>query len=379
MDRTERSTAPAAPDERVMAHLVVDRLHLLDLAGPVEVFRTANLLGAEPRYRNLVISPDGAAVRSDSAVTVQPDAAVAHVIAHHPGAGPTEAADGTTPDGATPHNATPHNAGPDEPVDAAEGGLHRHAAPIHTLVVVGGLGVRAHLGSDEFRAQLRGLAQRAERVTSVCTGALLLADAGLLAHRLATTHWASIDELVALSPTTDVEGDSIYVRDGDVWTSAGVTAGIDLALAMVEDDHGIDLAHQVAAWLVVFAQRPGGQSQFSARSTPRPARRRELRDLQHWIADHLADDLTIAALATRCAMSERTFARVFRDETATTPAAYVESLRLDAARHLLETTDLTVAGVAREVGFRSPERLHRAVKRHLGTTPDRYRQHFSRT
>ena len=331
-----------APD-RTVVHVVVDRLHLLDLAGPVEVFRTANLLGASPRYRNLVVSPDGASVRSDSAVTVLPDASIADVL----GSRQHRDADGT--DG------------------------------IHTLVVVGGLGVHDHLGDQAVRDGLVALAERAERVTSVCTGALLMADAGLLRNRRATTHWASVDELAELSPTTLVEEDPIYVRDGHVWTSAGVTSGIDLALALVEEDHGIDLAHQVAAWLVVFAQRPGGQSQFSASTTARPARRRELRDLQHWMADHLADDLSVPALAERAGMSERTFARAFRDETGTTPAAYVESLRLEAARRLLETTDLTVAGVAREVGLRSPERLHRAVRRHLGTTPDRYRQHFART
>jgi transcriptional regulator GlxA family with amidase domain len=329
-----------APPQRTVVHVVVDRLHLLDLAGPVEVFRTANLLGAAPRYRNVVVSPDGGAVRSDSAVTVLPDASFADVV--------------------------------DARADADLG-------DVHTLVVVGGLGVRDHLGDDAIRDGVRALADRAGRITSVCTGALLLADAGLLADRRATTHWASVDELAELSPTTLVEDDPIYVRDGDVWTSAGVTSGIDLALALVEEDHGIDLAHQVAAWLVVFAQRPGGQSQFSARTTARPARRRELRDLQHWMADHLADDLSVPALAQRAGMSERTFARSFRDETGTTPAAYVESLRLEAARRLLETTDLTVAGVAREVGLRSPERLHRAVRRHLGTTPDRYRQHFART
>ncbi|UDY35999.1 GlxA family transcriptional regulator [Dermatobacter hominis] len=334
--------------QRTVVHVVVDRLHLLDLAGPVEVFRTANLLGASPRYRNVVVSPDGAAVRSDSAVTVLPDASFADVL--------------DAPEAA---RAAAQEAG--------------RAADLHTLVVVGGLGVRDRLGDEAVRDGLVALADRAQRVTSVCTGALLLADAGLLRDRRATTHWASVDELAELSPTTVVEEDPIYVRDGDVWTSAGVTSGIDLALALVEEDHGIDLAHQVAAWLVVFAQRPGGQSQFSARTTARPARRRELRDLQHWMADHLADDLSVPALADRAGMSERTFARAFRDETGTTPAAYVESLRLEAARRLLETTDLTVAGVAREVGLRSPERLHRAVRRHLGTTPDRYRQHFARS
>lgn len=312
--------------------VVVDRLQLLDLAGPVEVFRTANLLGADPQYRNVVVSPDGQPVRSDSAVTIVCDASV---------------------------------------LDAPR--------PVHTLVAVGGLGVQDHLGDDALRAGICSLAQAAERVTSVCTGALLLADAGLLAHRRATTHWAAVGQLAALSPTTTVEDDPIWVRDGDVWTSAGVTSGIDLSLALVEEDHGIDLAHQVAAWLVVFARRPGGQSQFSATVAARPARRRELRDLQVWIAGHLDGDLSVAALADRVGMSQRTFARSFRDETGTTPAAYVEAVRLDAARDLLESSDLTVAAVARQVGLRSPERLHRAVRRRLGTTPDRYRQHFSRS
>jgi transcriptional regulator GlxA family with amidase domain len=327
------------PAERTVLHVVADRLQLLDLAGPVEVFRAANLLGASPAYRNLVASPDGGPVRSDSGVTVQPDTSIAGVLEE----------------------------------------LSRSGERLHTLVVAGGIGVYDLLGDPELRAGLVALSERAERVTSVCTGSLLLADAGLLRDRRATTHWASVEQLARLSPTTVVEEDPIYVRDGDVWTSAGVTTGIDLALALVEEDHGIDLAHQVAGWLVVFAQRPGGQSQFSARIAARPARRRELRDLQHWMADHLTEDLSVPALAARAGMSERNFARAFRDETGTTPGAYVEALRLEAARRLLETTDLTVAAVAREVGLRSPERLHRAVRRRLGTTPDRYRQHFARS
>jgi transcriptional regulator GlxA family with amidase domain len=221
------------PAERTVLHVVADRLQLLDLAGPVEVFRAANLLGASPAYRNLVASPDGGPVRSDSGVTVQPDTSIAGVLEE----------------------------------------LSRSGERLHTLVVAGGIGVYDLLGDPELRAGLVALSERAERVTSVCTGSLLLADAGLLRDRRATTHWASVEQLARLSPTTVVEEDPIYVRDGDVWTSAGVTTGIDLALALVEEDHGIDLAHQVAGWLVVFAQRPGGQSQFSARIAARPARR----------------------------------------------------------------------------------------------------------
>jgi transcriptional regulator GlxA family with amidase domain len=241
---------------------------------------------------------------------------------------------------------------------------------------VGGLGVGAALGDRALQDDLRRLAGRSRRVTSVCTGALLLADAGLLEGRRATTHWADVDTLAGY-PGVTVEADRIYVRDGQVWTSAGVTAGIDLALALVEEDHGADLAHAVAGWLVVFTRRPGGQSQFSAQLALRPARRDELRELQRWLPRNLTEDLGVAALARRAGMSERTFARAFRDETGSTPAAYVEALRLEAARTLLETTDLTIAAVAAAVGLRGPERLHRAVRRRLGTTPDRYRQHFS--
>lgn len=173
-----------------------------------------------------------------------------------------------------------------------------------------------------------------------------------------------------------VQEDRIYVRDRDRWTSAGITAGIDLALALVEADHGADLAHQVAGWLVVFVRRPGGQSQFSSQLRATPPRRAELLHLQRWLPDHLDDDLGVAALARRAGMSERTFLRAWRDETGTTPAAHVESLRLEAARRLLETTDLTVDAIARRVGLGRAERLHRAMRRRLGTTPASYRAHF---
>jgi transcriptional regulator GlxA family with amidase domain len=157
-----------------------------------------------------------------------------------------------------------------------------------------------------------------------------------------------------------------------------VTAGIDLALALVDDDHGPELAHTVARWLVVFTRRPGGQAQFSAELQSQPGRTPSIAGVQQWMPDNLDDDLTVDALARRATMSPRTFARVFRNETGTTPAAYVESLRVEAARRLLETTDLTVDAVAASVGFRHGETLHRAFRRRVGTTPDRYRQHFAR-
>lgn len=221
------------------------------------------------------------------------------------------------------------------------------------------------------------LLTEADRVTSVCTGALVLAAAGLLDGRRATTHWASC-EYLATFPGVTVEPDRIYVRDGDRWTSAGVTAGIDLALALVDADHGAELAHQVATYLVVFARRPGGQAQFSASLRAQPARSPALADLQRWLPDHLAEDLTVERLAERAAMSPRSFARAFRAETGTTPAAHVEALRVEAARRLLETSDLTVAEIARRVGLAHAETLHRAFVRRAGTTPAAYRQHFAR-
>ena len=172
--------------------------------------------------------------------------------------------------------------------------------------------------------------------------------------------------------------DRIHVRDRDRWTSAGVTAGIDLALAIVEEHHGRDVAHAIAGWLVVFAQRPGGQVQFSAQLRAQAATTPSIVDLQHWIADHLDADLTVRALAERAHMSERTFARTFRAEIGTTPAAHVEALRIDESRRLLETTDLTIDAIARTVGIAHGETLHRAFLKRVGTTPARYRQHFAR-
>lgn len=310
--------------------VVFDGFQLLDLAGPVDVFRTATLLGADPPYETVVATLDGEPARSVSGVTVSADVA-----------------------------------------------LERIGGPVDAVMVVGGLGVREAAADPATTGALSRLARRCERVTSVCSGALLLAAAGLLDGYRATTHWASAEELEAYE-RIDVDPDRIYVHDRDRWTSAGVTAGIDLALALVEHDHGADLAHAVAAWLVVFVRRPGGQSQFSAQLRTQPPRRAELRELQRWIADHLDEDLGVAALARQAGMSERTLVRAWRAETGTTPAAYVESVRIEAARRLLETTDMTVAAIASAVGLQRAERLHRAVRRRLGTTPDRYRQHFSR-
>jgi transcriptional regulator GlxA family with amidase domain len=243
---------------------------------------------------------------------------------------------------------------------------------------VGGSGSVEAAHDESFLADVRALARRTDRVMSVCTGAFVLAAGGLLDGYAATTHWASCDALAARHPDVKVQPDQIYVRDRDRWTSAGVTAGIDLLLAVVEQDHGAALAHEVAGWLVVFVRRPGGQSQFSAQLRSQPAVTGSIAELQRWLPDHLADELGVEALAARAGMSARNFARVFRRETDTTPAAYVEELRVEAARRLLEDTDLTVGAVAARVGLKHAETLHRVFRRALGTTPDRYRQHFGR-
>ena len=259
---------------------------------------------------------------------------------------------------------------------AVDADLGRLRGPLDTLVVPGGSGTLAMFDDTRFLRSIQRLASRSRRVASVCSGAYLLAAAGLLDGRRATTHWSECERFAELFPAVTVEPDSIYVRDDPVWTSAGVTAGIDLSLALIEADHGRDLALAVARWLVVFVRRPGGQSQFSAQLAAQFAERDVLRDLQGFIGEHPDADLTVAALARRAYMSERHFARVFAQEVGMTPAAYVERVRTDVARRLLEETALGLDGVAAASGFGSVETLRRAVHRHLGVAPSDYRQRF---
>jgi transcriptional regulator GlxA family with amidase domain len=248
--------------------------------------------------------------------------------------------------------------------------------PIDTLLVAGGTGVIAAAKDERLLSWLRAAAQRSRRVCSVCTGAFLLAQSGLLEGRRATTHWASCEALAQRYPSVTVEPDQIYVRDGDVYTSAGVTAGMDLALALVEEDLGRATALEVARWLVVFVKRPGGQSQFSAQLAAQTADRQPLRELQDWIAGNLDADLSVPALAARAHMSERNFARAFRKELGMTPAAYVETTRVEAARIALESGDTPVEAVARNTGFGTVETMRRAFHRRLGVGPADYRARF---
>jgi transcriptional regulator GlxA family with amidase domain len=271
-----------------------------------------------------------------------------------------------------------------EPVRASNGirlvpdhSLERCRGPIDTLVVAGGRGVRTAAHDERLISWMRLAARRSRRITSVCTGAFLLARAGLLDGRSATTHWAACAALARSYPTVRVDPDPIFVRDGNVYTSAGVTAGIDLALALVEEDLGAAAALEVARNLVLFVRRPGGQAQFSATLAGQAAARPGIRELQAWICEHLDADLSVPALAERAFMSPRNFSRVFAQQVGSTPGAFVESVRVERARTLLETTDLQVEEVARACGFGTVETLRRAFGRRVRVSPSEYRERFA--
>ncbi|MEU1431778.1 GlxA family transcriptional regulator [Nocardia sp. NPDC005746] len=315
---------------RVVLIVVFDGFQLTDLAGPADVFSgAAALLGDGGGYRVELAAAQAGPVRSSCGI---------EVTARH--------------------------------------GLDTWTGPLDLLLVVGGLAFWAASGDAELVAGIRRVAAVADRVGSVCSGTFLLARAGLLDGRRATTHWAGGELLAQQFPAITTEPDRIYVRDGPIWTSAGVTAGIDLALAIVAADHGPELAREVARWMVVYLHRPGGQSQFSAPLTGNPPRRDPLRELQVWMEEHPAADLSLPALALRVGMSTRHFSRVFVGETGTTPARYVERVRIAAARRLLETTDQPMDRVAAAVGLSSPETLYRIFHRHLGIPPGEYRARF---
>ncbi|MEY9895263.1 transcriptional regulator GlxA family with amidase domain [Catenulispora sp. MAP5-51] len=255
--------------------------------------------------------------------------------------------------------------------------IDRFRGRIDTLIVAGATGARRDAVDEALIDWLRSASKRASRTASVCTGAFLLARAGILDGREATTHWAACDDLAREYPDVTVLPDPIYVRDGDVYTSAGVSAGIDLALALVEEDLGAQAALDVARELVLFVRRPGGQTQFSRGLAAQAASRPGIRQLQDFIADHLDHDLSVTALAARALMSPRNFARVFAAETGSTPAVYVEAIRLERARMLLESSQERIEEIARQCGFGTVETLRRSFSRHLHVSPHGYRQRFA--
>ena len=247
---------------------------------------------------------------------------------------------------------------------------------IDTLLVAGGDAIEQNEINPEAVRWLKRISPRIRRVGSVCTGAMLLARAGLLDGRRATTHWNWCQTLIKRAPRARVERDPIFVRDENVYTSAGVTAGMDLALALVEEDHGSRVALQVARNLVLYLRRPGGQSQFSAALSLQLTDRKPLLELEAWVLDNLQKALTVPLLAQRVAMSPRNFARVFTKEMKTTPAKFVERLRVEAARRRLEESHNSMETIADECGFGNVNSMRNVFQRTLKIAPGQYRRHF---
>lgn len=334
--------ADAAPDGAVLdpvprhrvVFVVYDGIQALDLTGPFEVLHGANavLAGAVPArelYDLTIASLDGGTVTTESGIQLTAKAA------------------------------------------SAVGG-------VDTLVVPGGFGAQAAALDVDLVDLVRALADRAERTVTICSGAFVGAAAGLADGRRVTTHWARAAALQRAHPDIEVDADPIYIHDGDLWSSAGVTAGIDLALALVEHDHSAEVAQVVARWLVMFLRRPGGQSQFAAPIWTDRAETPPVRAAQEMIDAEPGADHRVAVVAARVNMSERHFTRCFTDETGMSPAKYVARVRVENARRSLETSSATVDAIAARCGFGTAETMRRTFTRRLGVSPDQYRQRFRR-
>jgi transcriptional regulator GlxA family with amidase domain len=315
-------------------------------------------------------------------MVVYPDAHILDVV------GPLEVMTGTKlflPDGPPPYetHVVAHNAGMIQTTsglsveaDQSFADALNDPSPIDTLMISGGHGTEQALQDLELLDFIRKTAARADRVVSICTGAMLLAEVGLLKGKRATTHWWWCPILASRYPDVTVDPDAIFVRDGHVWTSAGVTTGMDLALSLVEMDWGHDVALQVARYNVMYMMRPGGQTQFSAHLVAQKAEDPAINETLDYVLENLKDPLTVTALAARACMSERSFARKFKTETGQTPAHYVEAARIQAARVELEQADTGIEQIARQTGFSSAETMRRAFKRHVGVSASDYRARF---
>ncbi len=326
---TDNMPSISANIRPVVIFVIFPDAKLLDVAGPMQVFNDVRLYGGQ-EYELVLVSVDGGELLTDAGVKL----------------------------------AT-------EPIDKWRD------RPIHTLLIVGGIGAFAAAQNAKLVVKTTDLARRAKRVGSVCTGAFILAAAGFLDGRKAVTHWLFCRDLADKHPTVSVEPDRIFINDDGIWTSAGVTAGIDMALAMVAEDSGRKTALGVARSLVAFMARPGGQSQFSkildSQTEDASGRFDALHD---WIASNLDQDLRVANMAAQTGMSVRNFARIYRSVTGYSPAKAVERFRVAAARDLLEETDLPISVIARKTGFDDDERLRRAMQRVLKMSPKQCRERF---
>lgn len=317
---------------RSVAVVVFSGVQAIDVSGPMDVFEEANaFLRCEDRYQVEVIGPEGMFTASNGM----------RMVAHWT------------------YDAAPHG--------------------YDLVLVAGGPRLPHDLPTKAMIECIQRLSKSARRTGSVCTGAFILGHAGLLAGRRVTTHWQNADDLAKRFPDTVVERDRIYVRNGDLITSAGVTAGIDLALAIVREDHGSNVSLAVAKRLVVVAQRQGGQSQFSPYVVAPSDPTSPLATISDFVMTNLRARLTVDDLAHKLNMSRRSFARLFAEQARTTPAEFVENARLDAARNLLEGSHLALKEIAYECGFGSPHRMRQVFTRRLGVTPGQYRASFQRS
>ena len=322
--------------DRTVVIVLFDGVQPLDVVGPHEVFSGANdVLEAEgrsdPRYRLVLAAGEAGPIASESGLQLVATRSLASIDRRH----------------------------------------------VHTLLLPGGSGVRAAAADPATAAWVARAGASARRTVTVCSGAFLAGAAGLLDGRRCTTHWARADALAAAHPAATVDADPIYIRDGNLWSSAGVTAGIDLALALVELDLGADVAQVVARWLVVFLRRPGGQSQFAVPVWARPSEREPVKAAHALVHADPGADLSVPALARHVGLSARHFTRLFQQQVGVGPGRYVENVRVEAARRLLETERTGVAAVATRCGFGTSETMRRAFLRRLGVSPDQYRQRFA--
>ncbi len=334
----EKTTLSAGGANRAVTRQVVmvgyPDAHVLDITGPLEIFGGAKLFcdpKAPPYQVSLVASQDGPLATS-SGVAVHADYSFSQA--------------------------------------------RRSRREIDTLIISGGHGVLQARDDAELMAFIRWAAPRARRVASICTGAMILAQLGWLDGRRATTHWWWCPILARDFPAVKVQADAIYLRDGNLWTSAGVTSGMDMALAMVEEDLGHSVALQIAQYNVMYMMRPGGQAQFSSHLIAQKADDPAIAGALEYIQCNLTEDLSVTRLAASACMSERSFARHFKTETGMTPAHYVELTRLQAARVELEQSEHSIDQISMNTGFTQAERMRRAFQRHLGISATEYRDRF---